>query len=477
MKLYNTLTRTMEELRPLHNKRLRMFVCGPTVYDYSHIGHARTYLAYDIIARYLRSRGYNLFYIVNITDIDDKIINRANESGEDPLALADRFTREFFRDMQALGIASVNLYVKASDHVPEIIAQVSALIEKGYAYRVNGDVYYDVTRFPSYGKLSGQKMEQLTVHRVDPDPRKRNPVDFVLWKSQKPGEPAWDSPWGQGRPGWHIEDTAITTTYFGPTYDLHGGGQDLIFPHHEAEIAQAEAATGVRPLVRYWLHAGLLMVTGARMGKSMGNFITIKEALKRHEAEALRLYYAMSHYRSQLEFDESNIAQAEQVLDKLRSVWNQFRAKIQSSLPNGDLSLENGIERIASNAMSSFIQAMDDDFNTPRALAVVVGYAKEIEPFASQNLGEQSVRRILNVFDFFGDVFGILQPAPPRETKAFDEIMKILLEMREDARRRKDWSTADRIRDQLSAIGIGLEDTATGVRWYFASSRVTQGLG
>ena len=239
-----------------------MFVCGPTVYDFSHVGHARTYLAYDIIARYLRARGYSVFYIVNITDIDDKIINRANASGEDPLLLADKFTKDFFRDMEALGITSVNLYAKASEHVPEIIDQITTLIGNGHAYQVDGDVYFDVSKFPEYGKLSRQNIEKISVHEIAPHSRKRNVVDFALWKSQKPGEPAWDSPWGKGRPGWHIEDTAITTTYFGPQYDIHGGGLDLVFPHHEAEIAQAEAATGVKPLVRYWLHGGLLNIAG-----------------------------------------------------------------------------------------------------------------------------------------------------------------------------------------------------------------------
>ena len=272
LRIYNTRTRSVEEFKPARGNRVYMFVCGPTVYDHSHIGHARTYLAYDIIARYLRARGFSLFYLMNITDIDDKIIARANESGEDPLRLADRFTKEFMRDMEALGITSVNLYAKASEHVPEIIAQIATLIQKGFAYQVEGDVYYDVAKFPRYGELSGQKIEQLVMHRIDPDARKRNVVDFALWKSQKPGEPAWESPWGKGRPGWHIEDTAITTTYFGPTYDLHGGGLDLVFPHHEAEIAQAEAATGVEPLVRFWVHGGLLMTCRRTYGAFDGQF-------------------------------------------------------------------------------------------------------------------------------------------------------------------------------------------------------------
>lgn len=448
-----------------------MFVCGPTVYDQSHIGHARTYLAYDIIARYLRASGYSVFYLMNITDIDDKIINHANASGEDPLALADRFAKEFFRDMEALGISSVNLYAKASEHVPEIITQISMLIGRGYAYQVDGDVYFDVSKFPEYGKLSGQNIEQLSVHRIDPDSRKRNVVDFALWKSQKPGEPAWDSPWGKGRPGWHIEDTAITATYFGPQYDIHGGGLDLVFPHHEAEIAQAEAATQIKPFVKYWLHGGLLTVSGERMGKSMGNFVTIHELLQKHDAEALRLYYAMRHYRTQLEFDEAGIAQAEEVIDRLRSVYRQFSAILETSGGLKEESVQNEVERITSRAMRSFIESMDDNFNTPRALAALIAYAKDVESLADRKLSRQSVELILHTFDYFGEVFGILQPVNRRQGKRFDELVNLVVRMREEARKGGDWERADRIRDQLRKVGIALEDTPTGARWYLATSK------
>ncbi len=365
-----------------------MFVCGPTVYDHSHIGHARTYLAYDIIARYLRAKGYSLFYLMNVTDVEDKIITRANASGVDPLKMADEFAKEFMTDMEALGITSVNLYAKASEHIPEIIAQISTLIAKGFAYEAQGDVYYDVSKFPDYGKLSGQKVEQLVMHRIDPDPRKRSPADFALWKSAKPGEPWWDSPWGKGRPGWHIEDTAITTNYFGPTYDIHGGGLDLIFPHHEAEIAQAEAATGVSPLVRFWVHGGLLTISGERMGHSLGNFITIEDTLRKHDAEALRLYYGMRHYRSQLSFDEADIKQAEEVLDKLRSVYNQFRMKAESN-EDDEQGVADSIEKLSTKAIAEFNDAMDDDFNTPRALATMITYAKDVEAYAVRKIGRK----------------------------------------------------------------------------------------
>jgi len=345
------------------------------------------------------------------------------------------------------------------------------LIQKGYAYQVDGDVYFDVSKFPGYGKLSGQNIEQLSVHRIDPDSRKKNVVDFALWKGQKPNEPAWDSPWGKGRPGWHIEDTAITTTYFGPRYDLHGGGLDLVFPHHEAEIAQAEAATGTAPFVKYWLHGGLLMVSGERMGKSMGNFVTIRELLQRHDAEALRLYYAMRHYRTQLEFDESGIVQAEEVLDKLRSVYNQFRTFLGTTSSHGEQNLDTEIQQLATKAVGSFDESMDDDFNTPRALATIITFAKDVEPAANRNLGKQSVELILRTFDYFGGVFGILGPMDAEQRKTFEELVNVVVKIREDARKRGDWEASDSIRDHLRKIGIGLEDTASGVRWYLASSK------
>jgi cysteinyl-tRNA synthetase len=470
LRIYNTRTRAVEEFNAERGNRVYMFVCGPTVYDHSHIGHARTYLAYDIIARYLRAKGYSLFYLMNITDVDDKIIDRANKLGLDPIKMADSFTKEFMRDMGALGITSVNLYAKASEHVPEIIAQISTLLKKGFAYQIEGDVYYDVAKFPDYGKLSGQRVDELVMHRIDPDPRKRNVVDFALWKAQKPGEPFWESPWGKGRPGWHIEDTAITTTYFGPTYDLHGGGLDLVFPHHEAEIAQAEAATGVKPLVKFWVHGGLLMIRGERMGHSMGNFITIEELLQRHDAEALRLYYGMRHYRTPLNFDETNIVQAEEVLDKLRSIYNQFVSLIDSNKLAAEQTVMEEIEKVSSEAVKEFDEAMDDDFNTPRALAALIAYSKDVEPYAARAIGRGSAERIVSTFTYFGSVFGILGSGGGRRSDVVGRLLDIILRLREDARKRGDWATSDRLREEVTGAGVGLEDTAAGTRWYLASA-------
>jgi cysteinyl-tRNA synthetase len=469
LRIYNTRTRAVEEFKPDRGNRVYMFVCGPTVYDHSHIGHARTYLAYDIIARYLRAKGYSLFYLMNITDVDDKIINRANETGQDPIRMADAFTKEFMRDMEALGMRSINLYAKASEHVPEIIAQIGTLIKKGYAYQVEGDVYYDVSKFPDYGKLSGQRIEELVMHRIDPDPRKRNAVDFALWKGEKPGEPSWESPWGRGRPGWHIEDTAITTTYFGPTYDLHGGGLDLVFPHHEAEIAQAEAATGVKPLVRFWVHGGLLMIRGERMGHSMGNFVTIAELLLRHDAEALRLYYGMRHYRTPLNFDEANIVQAEEVLDKLRSVYSQFMTLMGANL-TAEETVGADVERLSQKAVDEFDSAMDDDFNTPRALAALITYSKNVEQYTSHPSGRKAVERIVRTLDYFGSVFGILGSSGGGRSNVIGRLMNVVLRLRDDARKKGDWATSDRLRQEIVNAGIGLEDTKSGTRWYLAAA-------
>ena len=476
LRIYNTKTRTVEEFKPERGNRVYMFVCGPTVYDHSHIGHARTYLAYDIIARYLRAKGYSLFYLMNITDVDDKIISRANQLGQDPIKMADSFTREFMRDMEALGITSVNLYAKASEHVPEIIAQISTLLKKGFAYQVEGDVYYDVSKFPDYGKLSRQRVDELATHRVDPDPRKRSLVDFALWKAQKPGEPFWESPWGRGRPGWHIEDTAITTTYFGPTYDIHGGGLDLVFPHHEAEIAQAEASIGVKPLVRFWVHGGLLMIRGERMGHSLGNFVTIAELLRKHDAEALRLYYGMRHYRSSLNFDEANISQAEEVLDRLRSVYNQFLALLDSTIRTPEELATEEVRKLSLKAAEDFDEAMEDDFNTPRALAVVISYSKNVEPYAARAVGKDSVELVMRTFNYFGNVFGIFGSSIGRRSDVIGKLLSIVLRLREDARRRGDWATADRLRQQIVAAGVGLEDTPAGTRWYLASADAKQSV-
>jgi cysteinyl-tRNA synthetase len=335
LKVYNTLTHDKEEFKPISGNRVYMFVCGPTTYDHSHLGHARTYVAFDMIARYLRFKGFDLFYLMNITDIDDNIINRANELNVQPAELADKFFKLFLNDMQALNIQSVNLYAKATEHVPEIISQAQVLINKNYAYHIAGKVYYEVEKFEDFGKLSGQNLDALQAGaRVEIDEDKRNPLDFILWKSEKPGEPTWESPWGSGRPGWHIEDTAITTKYFGDQYDVHGGARDLIFPHHESEITIAESATGKKPFVKYWFHTGFLNIEGEKMSKSLGNFFTIQDVLEKYDPEVVRFFLLYTHYRSPIDFTEKYLEEAKTSYARLQNSIQKLLHAIENKRIN-----------------------------------------------------------------------------------------------------------------------------------------------
>jgi len=433
-----------------------MFVCGPTVYDVSHIGHGKSYVAYDIIARYLRKRGYSVFFVLNITDIDDKIINRAKETKEDPLRLSERYAQAFYKDMKDLHVNSINLYAKASDFIPEIISQIKGLVEKGIGYKIAGGVYYDISKFPEYGKLSRQNLEQLTVHRVDPDPEKRNPGDFVLWKNQKPGEIAWESPWGKGRPGWHIEDTAITLTYFGATYDLHGGGTELIFPHHEAEIAQAEGLTGKKPLAKYWAHTGLLSIKGQEMHKSLGNFVPIQVAIQKVGVEALRVLYASTHYRSPLDYTEETLVQAASLARRFRRAFDQLQlATGNKSESKAEISTLNGQ---VDEARTEFFTAMDDDFNTPRALAAyirIVGIAEE----HGKSLSTESAAMLLEAMKELSSILGLFETeAVPR--REFLELVTLLTTLRNELRAKREYALSDRIRDQMQKAGVTVEDEA-----------------
>jgi len=466
LKIYNTMTGEEEDFKPIHGNRVNMFVCGPTVYDVTHIGHARTYIAYDIIARYLRYKGYTLFYLMNITDVDDKIINRAKERNLNPVDLAQQYSAKFYKDMASLRINSVNLFAKASEYVAEIIAQVNTLLEKGYAYVVNGDVYYDISKFPEYGRLSRQKPDELKKHRIEPDPRKRNANDFSLWKSQKLGELAWDSPWGKGRPGWHIEDTAITYTHFGPSYDIHGGAVELVFPHHEAEIAQAEAATGVKPLVKYWIHTGILNVKGRKMSKSLGNFITIEDALEKYEPDVLRLFFASSHYRSPIDFSEENLRSSKELLDRVQATYDKLQELLERSQGVTTLQGSQLIE-VVSQQKEKFIEAMDDDFNTPAAIAVLVNLTKEVEKSIPSGLDEKTLQRTFDTLKEMCSIIGLFErrevKKPSRDIST--ELVNLIVEIRDEARGKNDWETSDRIRDRLKKIGVILEDTAEGTKW------------
>ncbi len=466
MRVYDTKTRELREFTPLKGNRVRMFVCGPTVYDLSHLGHARTYVAYDVIAKYLRLRGYSVFYLMNITDIDDKIIARAAQLKMSPFELSGRMTEEFHRDIRALKIDSVNLFAKASEHIPEMIAQITTLIDKNHAYGVNGDVYYDITRFPEYGQLSHQKPEELVKHRIDPNPAKRNPGDFALWKKNKPGEPAWESPWGPGRPGWHIEDTAITVNYLGSSYDIHGGAIELIFPHHEAEIAQAEAATGVKPLVNFWVHTGVLTIKGQKMSKSLKNYVSIKDALEKYPAEVLRLFFALSHYRSPVDYDEEKLDQATENVKSLNRTYQEMNERLASAKTEKASEDENFTKRV-DELLSTFHSAMDEDFNTPQAIATLMELLKHANQHLSRPLSKEALNKALYAFETVDSVFGFLKKVEKAEDIA-PRVIDILVDIREELRKKKEFALSDSIRQRLATIGVLIEDSPRKVKWRFA---------
>ena len=456
IKIYNTMTREKEDLKVVNNK-LKLFVCGPTVYDYSHIGHARTYISFDVIVRYLKHKGISVFYLQNITDIDDKIINRAKENGEDPLELSHRFEKEYLDDMALLNVNNVNFYARATEHMDEIIAQIDDLINKGYAYDTSTGVYFDVSEFKDFGKLSNRNLDDLQYTRIEVDTTKDDPKDFALWKKQDE-EPYWDSPWGKGRPGWHIEDTAITESYFGPQYNIHGGGLDLIFPHHDAEIAQLEAASGKEPLVEYWMHTGFLNVRGEKMSKSLGNFITIKELLKEYSPEVYRFFVLSTHYRSPIDFSDDILKQAENSLKRIQNTGSNVLEKSnEEGLPESDV---GNIADELNSFKTEFFEAMDNDFNTPIALSGLFEFTHKVnKALADNEISKETLLSIVSTFKTLEDILGF--PIIVSDEAASDlsnELLEIITDVRQDLRAKKDWDLADKIRDDLAELDISLED-------------------
>lgn len=459
LKIHNSLTGTKEEFRPLQPPHVGMYVCGMTVYDYIHIGHARMMVVFDVVARYLRSLGFELTYVRNITDIDDKIIKRAAENGEPIDALTARFIAANDEDCAALGIAKPDHEPRATLHVAGIIRMIEQLITKGYAYVVDdGDVLYAVRKFEGYGKLSGKQLDELRAGaRVEVDAAKRDPLDFVLWKAAKPGEPAWESPWGRGRPGWHIECSAMSTAMLGNHFDIHGGGVDLKFPHHENEIAQSCAATGA-PFVNLWMHNGFVNVDDEKMSKSLGNFFTLREVLKVHHAEAVRYFLIASQYRGPINYTNDSLVQARAALDRLYTALRGVTIS-QTALPPEPL--------------RRFQEAMNDDFNTPEALAVIQSLARDLNTAKAERPGEAA--QLAGAIRHLGSVLGIAQSDPEAWFKQggagqsavtpSDAEIDALIEARRAARAAKNWKESDRIRDQLAAAGIVLEDGAKGTIW------------
>jgi len=474
LRLYNTLTRKKEAFGPIHEKKVDIFVCGPTVYDYSHLGHARTYLVFDMLVKYLKGRGYKVFYLQNITDIDDKIINRAKEEKISWRDLANKYEKEYLKDIEILRIDSVAKYARATDHIKEIINQTKKLMEKGFAYETKDGIYYDISKFKDYGKLSGRTVLQAedAVSRIDEGIEKKNKGDFCLWKLvpyrnevsgagfSKSDEPSWPSPWGNGRPGWHIEDTAIAKKYFGLQYDVHGGAIDLIFPHHEAEIAQMEALSGKSPMVKYWLHTGFLTINGRKMAKSLGNFITIQDFLKKHPPEALRFFVFLTHYRSPIDYTEKAIMQAETGLERIKEfiikISNIKYQKSKIHRPNHPKPTKN--QKLIESARKKFNEYIDDDFNTPRALAVIFDLIKQVNPILDKNkLFPAEAKEILNFLKEANGIFGIL---PKIEKQKIPEKIQELVKLREKYRKEKNWQKADEIRQKIKNLGYLTEDTA-----------------
>jgi cysteinyl-tRNA synthetase len=456
LKIYNDLTNQKEAFKSIQPGKIRMYVCGMTVYDYCHLGHARMIVVFDVVYRYLIASGYDVTYIRNITDIDDKIINRANERGEPFTELTQRFIDAMHEDMDALQVLRPSAEPRATGHMDEILKMIGRLIENDHAYVAdNGDVYYSITSFPEYGKLSGKSIVDLQAGaRVTPGEQKRDPLDFALWKSAKPDEPAWDSPWGRGRPGWHIECSAMSTTALGDTFDIHGGGADLIFPHHENEIAQSEGATG-HHFVNYWMHNGFVRVNDEKMSKSLGNFFTIREILEHFRAEEIRYFILTSQYRSQLNYDEEHLLNA-------RGALNRFYTALRDQ-PEAEL---GGAERW----VEAFNAAMDDDFNTPEALAAMFELVREINRLRNQD--KSVAAGMAAELKRLGGLLGILQYDPEAWLRGqaaadglSDEEVEALIQQRLDARAGKDWGEADRIRDELKELGILLEDGAGTTSW------------
>jgi len=463
IKIYNSLSRRKDILKPLTDRRINLFVCGPTVYDFSHIGHARTYIIFDCLVKYLKQMGFKVFYLQNITDIDDKIIVRAKEKGVPTKDIAETFAKEYLKNMKSLGIISVTKYARATKYIKEIISQVQRLLEKGYGYRLEQGIYFDISKFDGYGKLSGRtvlKAEDV-VSRIDYGKNKKNRGDFCLWKfNEHKDEPSWPSPFGWGRPGWHIEDTAITEKFFGSQYDIHGGGRDLVFPHHEAEISQMEAISGKKPMVKYFIHSGVLTREGQKMSKSLQNFITIDDFLRRHPYRYLRFWVAKNLWKAPLDYSESAMTEVKSALEKIEEFL--IRLKYQKSKGGGKRQDLKTINKLLTKAKNDFYKNLNDDFNTPKAFAVIFKLIKETNKFFGRGrLNEKSADRMYQFFQEINKVFDIIDFRKLGKAELPREVKKILLD-REKCRKNSQWQKADQLRKEIEKYGFLVEDTRDG---------------
>ena len=473
LKVYNTLTKKKEEFKPQEPGKASMYVCGVTPYNYPHIGNARPFVTWDVIKRYLRKSGYEVKHIQNFTDMDDKIIKAANTEGVEWNVITDRYIKGYFESIDALNVQRADIYPKVTEHIPDIIAMVEKIIENGYGYVVDGDVYFSVESFPEYGKLSGRKLEDMQAGaRVEVDTRKKNPMDFALWKSAKPGEPYWESPWGKGRPGWHIECSTMSLKYLGETFDFHGGGSDLIFPHHENEIAQSQCSCGnCNSFAQYWLHNGFITIDGEKMSKSLNNFFTVPEILEEYPGEVVRFFILRTHYRSPLDFDRDRIKEAHAGLQRLRNAL-ELGESLSDRAGNTDADVE--LAQMADKAMADFCEAMDDDFNTALAIGYMFTLSKEINIYANNVINKGAAydkghfEHVMDVYRDMAKVIGIFEGSlemPVKEGELSPEAIEALIAERAEAKKAKNWSRADEIRDSLKEQGIILEDSAAGTKW------------
>jgi len=461
LRVYDTLRRSKSEFKTIEDGKVRMYVCGPTVYDSAHVGHAMSALVFDVVRRYLIFRGYDVHYVMNFTDVDDKIIARANQLGVPPISLAEKYINEFKKDLSGLNILPATEHPRATEETEAIIEMVAQLLENDAAYEVDGDVYFRVEKDKDYGKLSGRNLEDMNAGaRIRVDQRKENPMDFAIWKTAKPGEPAWDSPWGPGRPGWHIECSAMNLSHLGQQIDIHGGGNDLIFPHHENEIAQTEAITG-KPFARYWMHNGMLQLKGKKMSKSLGNLVPISDFLEEHPGDVMRLIVISSHYRSPLTFTDEVIKANERALDRLLSAKRPAMPNVEGAPADVLAKLDEQVK----STRQGFTEAMDDDFNTAGALGQIFDLVRVINQARSENATDEELSPAQQALNELAGVLGLeLNQGESKGTQA-DAFIDLLLELRQELRKQKNFALADTIRDQLTALGVVIEDTPQSSTW------------
>lgn len=479
LRVFNTMSGQLEDFLPLNEKQVGLYVCGPTVYDWAHLGHARTYIAFDVIVRWFEYLGYSVFYVQNITDVghlttdtaEDKIVKRATERKIEPMQLVEFYMREYFKDLDSLGVKRPDISPRATSHLLEMIESIKILIMKGYAYEVNGNVFFDVSKLVDYGKLSKIKLDKtLEGSRFEVHKDKKSPRDFALWKRAEPDTQLhWWSPWGQGFPGWHIECAIMGLKYLGNQFDIHGGARDLIFPHHENEIAQSESMTGTKPFVKYWFHTGFLKINGEKMAKSLGNYITVREALKKYSAESIRLFVMFTHYRSEIDFTEDRLKSAQTSLNRLNNTLESLELAKESSIKRDLNKKEELLIESFEKQKDEFVNAMNEDFNTPQALAVLFEMSKQINKFLDGNkqMSKNVLELIHNHYFELGKTLGLFNKKKKKEIseKIVDDLIQLLFDLREKLRNKKDYDLSDEIRIRMKQAGLVVEDTVEGPKW------------